>query len=109
MNNSTGRLAKFAARLGKGWTITILTIAILLIAIRIALPPVATKVANNYLCCKLPGYIGQVDAVHFSFFRGAYQVEGFNLDKMDSVIKKATPFASVRTIDLSLEWSALFH
>ncbi len=106
---SSGLFKKITAKLGKTGMIIILVIVLLLIAIRIALPPVATKVANDYLCCKLPGYTGHVDAVHFSFFRGAYQVEGFYLDKMDSTLKKATPFVAVNLIDLSLEWAALFH
>lgn len=87
----------------------LLIVAVLLIVIRIALPPVATNVANDYLGSKVPGYIGHVDAIHFTFFRGAYQVEGFYLDKLDSAHRKATPFVQVGTIDLSLEWSALFH
>lgn len=103
------RSGKFVTLLGKWWMITILVLVVLIIAIRIALPPVATKVANDYLGSELPGYRGHVDAIHFQFFRGAYQVEGFYLDKIDSAIKKEVPFVSVENIDLSLEWSALLH
>lgn len=109
MKKDKSKAGGFFARLGKGWLIALLVLAFLLIAIRIALPPVATKVANDYLGGKLPGYVGHVDAVHFSFFRGAYQVEGFYLDKIDSALRKETPFVSVNTIDLALEWAALFH
>ncbi len=109
MSNTPGRFKKFVGRIGKGWLIALLVLAVLLIAIRVALPPVAKLVANDYLGGKLPGYTGHVDAVHFSFFRGAYQVEGFYLDKIDSVLNKATPFVEVNLIDLSVEWGALLH
>lgn len=103
------RLTKFKGLLGKWWMITLLSIAVVLIIIRIILPFVATKVANDYLGSKIPGYVGHLDAVHFAFIRGAYQVEGFYLDKIDTPTKKETPFVSVDMIDLSLEWSALLH
>lgn len=109
MSDTPNGFKKFAARFGKGWLIGLLVLAVILIAIRIALPPVAKYYANDYLGGKLPGYVGHIDAIHFSFFRGAYQVEGFYLDKMDSVLKKATPFVEVRLIDLSVEWGALLH
>jgi hypothetical protein len=109
MNEGRGRFKKIGTLLGKWWVITILVIALLLIIIRIILPPIATSVANDYLGDKLPGYSGHVDCIHFAFFRGAYQVEGMYLDKLDSATKKQTPFVSVNMIDLSLEWSALFH
>ena len=109
MNKGQGRFKKFGILMGKWWVITILVIALLLIAIRLALSPVATKFANDFLGNKMPGYQGHVDCIHFALYRGAYQVEGFYLDKLDSATKKQTPFASVNMIDLSLEWSALFH
>jgi hypothetical protein len=99
----------FFGRFGKGWFIALLVLALILIAIRVALPPVATRVANDYLGGKLPGYTGHVDAIHFAFIRGAYQAEGFYLDKIDSATNKTTPFVSVDLIDLSVEWGALLH
>ena len=109
MEKSNSRFGKFGTFMAKGWVITILVIALLLILIRIVLSPVATRVANDYLGSKLPGYYGHVDCIHFALFRGAYQVEGMFLDKIDSATKKQTPFVSVNGIDLSLEWSALLH
>jgi hypothetical protein len=104
-----GKFATFIRSIGKGWSITILVIVLLIIALRIALPPVVTKYTNDYLGSELPGYTGHVDAIHFALIRGAYQIEGFYLDKMDSALKKWTPFASVELIDLSMEWGALLH
>lgn len=109
MSDTPTGFKKFAGRFGKGWLIGLLVLAFILITIRIALPPVAKYYANDYLGGKLPGYVGHIDAIHFSFFRGAYQVEGFYLDKMDSVLKKATPFVEVKLIDLSVEWGALLN
>jgi hypothetical protein len=109
MDEGKSGFKKFIAHFSKGWVIALLVIAVLLIAIRIALPPVATKVANDYLGNELPGYTGHVDGIHFSFFRGAYQVEGIYLDKIDSATHKQTEFVAVNNIDLSLEWSALFQ
>src|SRR4051812_27443976 len=105
---SSGK-GNFRTWLGKWWVITLLVLALLIIVIRIALSPVATKYANDYLASELPGYTGHVDCIHFALFRGAYQVEGFNLDKMDSATNKWTPFAEVKLIDLSVEWGALLH
>jgi len=106
---SKGKFATFLSSIGKGWIITVVVIVVLIIAIRIALSPLATKYANDYLATELPGYTGHVDCIHFALIRGAYQVEGFYLDKLDSNLKRYTPFASVELIDLSLEWKALFH
>lgn len=103
----TGRFKKLSTLLSKWWVIALLSIAFILIAIRIALPFVATKVANDFLGSNLPGYRGHVDAVHFALIRGAYQVEGFYLDKIDTVLKRETPFVEVDNIDLSLAWGAL--
>ena len=101
--------SRFGAIMRSWWMITLLVIAIILIAVRIELPFVATDVANDYLGSKLPGYAGHVDRIHFALIRGAYQVEGFTLDKLDTTSHRETQFVSVETIDLSLEWSALFH
>lgn len=109
MDEGKGRFKKIGILLGKWWVITILIIAILLIIIRLILSPVATKFANDFLGSKVPGYIGHVDCIHFALFRGAYQVEGMYLDKLDSATHKQIQFVEVKGIDLSLEWSALFH
>ncbi len=109
MNEGKSRFKKFGAFIGKGWVITILTIALLLIILRLIFSPLATRVANDYLGGKLPGYYGHLDCIHFAFFRGAYQVEGMYLDKIDSATHKQTPFVEVKLIDLSLEWKALLN
>jgi len=93
---------------GKWWVKTLLIVVLVLIVIRIILSPIATKVANDYMGSSIPGYSGHVDCIRFAFLRGAYQVEGMYLDKIDSATHAQTEFVSVRMIDLSLEWAALF-
>lgn len=89
------KFGKLGALLGKGWVITLLVIALLLIAIRIALPPVLLKVANNYLSSEMPGYTGHLDDIDLALIRGAYQAEGFYLDKIDSATGLTTDRKSV--------------
>ncbi|MEO7081777.1 MAG: DUF748 domain-containing protein [Flavobacteriales bacterium] len=91
----------------KRWRIVLIVIAALLL-IRIILPYVLLHVANDRLK-KTPGYYGHIADLDLAIIRGAYTVEGFYLDKMDSVTEKRTPFLSAGVIDLSVEWQALLH
>ena len=113
MNNrlfeTEGTKNKLLSAWRKWWVKTLLIIVLVLIIFRILLSPIATKVANNYLGNSLNGYYGHVDRIRFALFRGAYKVEGMYLNKIDSVTNQQTEFVSVKMIDLSLEWSALFH
>jgi hypothetical protein len=83
-------------------------IIICLIIIRLILPYVVLRYANNKLA-SLHGYYGHVDDIGLSIYRGAYQINGMYLNKVDSVSKKQTEFFKVDGIDLSLEWNALLH
>lgn len=78
-----------------------------LIAIRIALPYILLHVVNDRLE-KMPGYYGHVDDLNLALIRGAYQLELFDLQRVDSVTQKRTPFLAADLIDLSVEWKALF-
>ena len=79
-----------------------------LVAIRIALPYVLLHLVNDRLE-KMPGYTGHVDDINLALIRGAYQIVDFNLDRVDSVTQKESPFLAAELIDLSVEWKALFH
>jgi hypothetical protein len=83
-------------------------IIICLIIIRLILPYVVLRYANNKLA-ELHGYYGHVDDIGLSIYRGAYQINGMYLNKVDSISKKQTEFFKVDGVDLSLEWNALFH
>lgn len=77
------------------------------IAIRIALPYVLLHIANDRLA-KIPGYHGHIKDLDLALIRGAYQLDSFYLDRVDTVSLEHTPFLAARTIDLSVEWKALF-
>jgi hypothetical protein len=91
----------------KRWRPLLILIGAVVI-IRIILPYVLLHVANDRLS-KTPGYYGHIADLDLALIRGAYQLEGFYLDKQDSVTRKRTPFLRAGVIDLSLEWKAIFH
>lgn len=78
-----------------------------LIAMRIALPYILLHVANDRLS-KMPGYYGHIQDLDLALIRGAYQLDSFYLDRVDTASLEHTPFIAARTIDLSVEWKALF-
>ena len=91
----------------KRWRIVLGLLAALVI-IRIILPYVLLRVANDRLQ-KTKGYYGHIADLDLAVIRGAYQLQGFYLDKKDTVTEKRTPFLRAGVIDLSVEWKALFH
>lgn len=76
-------------------------------AIRLALPYVLLRVANERLAA-MPGYYGHINDLDLALIRGAYSLDSFYLDRVDTVSLDRTPFIAARTIDLSVEWGALF-
>lgn len=84
-----------------------LGILAVLVLIRIALPYVLLHFANQRLA-ETKGYYGHIADLDLAIIRGAYQLEGFYLDKQDTVSGDRTPFLSAGLIDLSVEWAALF-
>lgn len=91
----------------KRWRIVLIVVAALVI-LRIILPYVLLRVANDRLK-HTKGYYGHIADLDLAIIRGAYQLEGFYLDKQDTVTEKRTKFLSAGLIDLSVEWKALFH
>lgn len=85
------------------WLYVLLT----LVAIRLALPYVLLRVANERLA-SMPGYYGHINDLDLALIRGAYSLDSFYLDRVDTVSLDRTPFIAARTIDLSVEWGALF-
>jgi len=83
-------------------------IVVLLIVIRLLLPTFVLRYANRTLA-NLDGYYGQVADIDIALYRGAYQLDGFYLNKVDSASGDQTRFFAVREIDLSLEWSSLLR
>ncbi len=86
------------------WTLFVL-IAVL-VAGRIYLPYWVKDYVNETLN-NIDGYRGSVEDIDIALYRGAYAIHGLELFKVDKNIP--VPFLDIRTIDLSLQWGALFH
>ena len=86
--------------------ITLLTLVVLLIIARLMLPYFVTKYVNKVLA-NLDGYKGKIDDVDIALIRGAYVIQGLQLDKVGG--KVPVPFVKCEAIDLSIEWRALLH
>lgn len=86
------------------WLIALLS----LVAIRIALPYVLLRFANQRLAT-MPGYYGHINDLDLAIYRGAYRIESFYLDQVDSTTHERTQFIGAELIDLSVEWKALFE
>lgn len=78
-----------------------LTLIIILVAGRIYLPYYVRDELNKTLA-DIPGYYGHIDDVGISLYRGAYQLNGLYLDKVDS--KTQTPFLNFPKTDISIQW-----
>jgi len=88
--------------------IALLSVIVLLVAIRISLPFVLLHFANKNLKT-LKGYTGNIEDIDLALYRGAYKICAINIDKVDSATGKQTPFMSARQIDLSVEWKGLLR
>lgn len=84
----------------------LLGIVLILIALRLALPYIATTYVNRTLS-EIPGYQGHIEDIDIKLWRGAYVIEGLEVTKLESKIP--VPFLSVLRMDLSLEWAALWR
>lgn len=97
-------LKKWAAtRTGK----VVLSILLLLIIARIALPYVILHYANRELA-SMDGYYGKINDIDVALYRGAYTIDSVYINKINEATGKQDPFFSSHAIDLSLEWKSLF-
>jgi hypothetical protein len=92
----------FAGR--KKWILLI--VLALLVAFRAALPYIVKSYVNKTLA-GIPGHRGHVEDIDMSLWRGAYVIQDLIIEKVAGNIP--VPFISAKTIDLSVEWSALLH
>jgi hypothetical protein len=81
-------------------------LVLLLVALRLALEPLATRYVNHVLA-KNESYSGKIDDVDIHLLRGAYVIQGTVLEKKDGT--SIVPFLDIPEIDLSVEWKALLH
>ena len=56
---------------------------LILVVLRILIPGMVLRYANKTLA-ELDGYYGQVEDINIALYRGAYQLDGFYLNKVDS-------------------------
>jgi Domain of Unknown Function (DUF748) len=93
----------FLAR--RGLWITVGSLVVLVVAARIALPPVLKDYVNKRLA-EIHGYYGHVDDIDVHLIRGAYVIKNLELLKENGKVR--TPFVAADRVDLSVEWHALF-
>jgi len=84
-------------------------VIVLIIVIRLILPYVVLHYANQRLA-HMDGYYGHIEDIDLALIRGAYVINEIYLNKVDSgSSRQQTKFFTSQSIDLSLEWRALFH
>ena len=86
----------------------VLAVIVLLVVVRLILPSVVLHYANKTLAT-MDGYYGHIKDIDLAIIRGAYKIDSIYLNKKDSATQKESPFFSASSIDLSVEWKALFH
>lgn len=84
----------------------VLVLAAVLIAGRIYLPYWLKGYVNGQID-RLDHYSGSVSDIDVALWRGAYQIEGLAIYKSEGGLER--PFAAADTVDLSIEWRALWH
>lgn len=80
------------------------SLLIILLLIRVLIPPMIKPQVNKLLATFSPAFEGHVNDVGISFFRGAFQLRGFELRLKD---KSREKFFSARLIDTSIAWRDL--
>lgn len=81
----------------------LLGVILLLVAVRLALPWLLTRVVNQRLA-EMPGHYGVVGDIDLSLFRGAYRFNDFTIRERGD---DGHPVFSVKSADLSLAWRDL--
>ncbi|WP_247237194.1 DUF748 domain-containing protein [Telluribacter sp. SYSU D00476] len=83
----------------------LLGLVVLLIIARLLLPYFVVRYVNKVLS-EMDGYTGRIEDVNISLLRGAYQIEGMNIQKVNGQVKE--PFIKIPLTDLSVEWESLW-
>lgn len=85
---------------------TVVTIGMLAVAGRLALPSVIRWYVNRTLD-QSPLYQGQIGTLRVHLWRGAYSIEDVRMLKRTG--NTSEPFFSAKRMDLALQWNALRH
>ena len=84
----------------------LLVVVLTLVVFRLFLPAIVLHYANKELS-SMAGYYGKIEDIDISLYRGAYTIDSLYLNKVDLKKNLQTPFISIKTIDLSVEWRSL--
>jgi hypothetical protein len=79
---------------------------VLLVCLRLALPYALERYVNRQLN-RSKAYSGQIGTVTVHLWRGAYQIHDVHIYKRNGEVP--VPFFFAHILDLSLQWSELFH
>ncbi|WP_421684656.1 DUF748 domain-containing protein [Stutzerimonas urumqiensis] len=85
--------------------VVLLIIAVLLVALRIALPGLVRDFLNEKMA-DMGSYSGHVDDVDIMLWRGAYQLNGLSIEKTTDAAE--VPLLEVPEVDIAVSWSSLF-
>ena len=84
--------------------LTLAIVAVVLIAVRAALPSVVKDYVNRTLA-GLEAYTGSVEDIDLALWRGAYRIEGIHIVKRGA--EQEVPFFDADRVDLSVQWRSL--
>jgi hypothetical protein len=106
MHPRQSRIVQHVRRWPRWVLITVAAIIVVLVAARVALPFVIKRQINDRME-KIPGYVGHVDSVGVSLWRGAYTLDGIAIFKEENKVRE--PFFLAKQIDFSVAWRELWH
>lgn len=86
--------------------LTVAIVAVVLIAVRAALPGVVKDYVNRTLA-GLEAYDGSVQDIDLALWRGAYRIDGIRIVKRGA--EQEIPFFDADRVDLSVQWSSLLR
>lgn len=101
MSNQRAFYSLYRSRTGK----ILLGVLIFLIAFRLVLPVICKHYINHVLKDHIEGYTGRIEDFDLSLLRGAYQMEGFVLQKIENKVR--VPFMEAKDINFSIAWKPL--
>lgn len=84
--------------------IAVAIVVVVLVAARVAMPYVVERQVNRRLA-GIPGYTGTVDNIGIGLLRGAYEINGISIYRVEGDTRH--PFFMARRIDFSLAWREL--
>ncbi len=100
------RIVQHVRRWPRRVLITVLVVAVVLLAARLAMPFFVKRAVNQRLA-SVPGYFGRVESIGIGLLRGAYTLNGVAIFRQEAEVRE--PFFAANQIDFSLAWRELFR